>query len=734
MDSTDVVYTFAGCKLLPGKRQLIRSGTEIEVQAQVFDLLHYLVSHPGRVIDKDTLLDQVWHNAHLSDATISQAIRKARKAVGDDGNAQKIIRTVHGKGFMLAEDCNVECSPLNGAHQSAFSRSKWIWVTVALILAGLIATAIVMRASRDHATEAETVDIVLPAMAVFPFANQTGDADKAWFELGLAEAVAILLEDSQLFSVRHPGDLKAVPQLPLENRALSVGAEYALETKIGVDQEQLQVSYTLYRKHAQRLQGTFLVADATVAARMLVTRILDSVQQAPAVPVAEQPQLHDPLALELYGQGMEAIYRGHNDKAVAFLSAAQARLPDSAAITVAMAIAQFDQSAVQSSLQQYRNVRAQLPPEAILERARLGYEIGTELWFNGSVDEAGAVLKGVLDDARKNPFLHAMVLNSLSMVLHSQLRFQESWEMARQAELMSAELNDPYHESMVLGNLGYMAEDQGRLSQASDFHRRALNIREQFDFPVLIAASQYALARIERRSGAFAIAQQLLEASLATVREHQLPFDEFDNLEELAEVYMRLQQFDLAEQTLEQAQAIAEQNDDQLGLAWSRQVMGRLALRRGQMTATDIERQQEAANALTSLGEDQDAFTAQLELADMFILKEDSAAAVKVLHKLQTSSELESPVLELRTRFLEARLGDEEDIFTKVLDLIGQARAIGVLDLEAEYAIYAGHLALQQKDLNSARRMLVIASSWSDSYYRTQQLGEAILKASAPRR
>ncbi|MEZ5817702.1 MAG: winged helix-turn-helix domain-containing protein [Hyphomicrobiaceae bacterium] len=71
-------------------------------QPQVFDLLVFLASNPGRILSKQDIVDGVWHGKAISDSAISTRINAARRALGDDGASQRFIRTVHGRGFRFA--------------------------------------------------------------------------------------------------------------------------------------------------------------------------------------------------------------------------------------------------------------------------------------------------------------------------------------------------------------------------------------------------------------------------------------------------------------------------------------------------------------------------------------------------------------------------------------------------------------------------------------------------------
>lgn len=76
-----------------------RSGTRLAVEPQVFDILRYLITHRDRVVTKEELLDNIWGDRFVSEAALTSRIKAARRAVGDDGKRQQLIRTVHGRGY-----------------------------------------------------------------------------------------------------------------------------------------------------------------------------------------------------------------------------------------------------------------------------------------------------------------------------------------------------------------------------------------------------------------------------------------------------------------------------------------------------------------------------------------------------------------------------------------------------------------------------------------------------------
>jgi DNA-binding winged helix-turn-helix (wHTH) protein len=80
----------------------------VPVEPQVFDLVALLCTNPGRLISHDEIIEKVWRGRIVSDSAIATRINAARKALGDDGSAQRIIKTVRGRGFRF------ELVPLHG--------------------------------------------------------------------------------------------------------------------------------------------------------------------------------------------------------------------------------------------------------------------------------------------------------------------------------------------------------------------------------------------------------------------------------------------------------------------------------------------------------------------------------------------------------------------------------------------------------------------------------------------
>ena len=71
----------------------------IHVERQTFDVLAHLAANADRIVTRDELIEAVWQGRFVSESTVSTSIKLARRAVGDDGAKQAVIKTLHGRGF-----------------------------------------------------------------------------------------------------------------------------------------------------------------------------------------------------------------------------------------------------------------------------------------------------------------------------------------------------------------------------------------------------------------------------------------------------------------------------------------------------------------------------------------------------------------------------------------------------------------------------------------------------------
>jgi pimeloyl-ACP methyl ester carboxylesterase len=115
----DVQFYFENQILDLNRRELRRGSNLIDLEPQVFDLLTYLMQNRDRVVSKDDLIASVWSGRIVSDSTLSTRINAARKAIGDSGEQQRLIRTVARKGFRFTGTVTEHTRPAETAAPAA---------------------------------------------------------------------------------------------------------------------------------------------------------------------------------------------------------------------------------------------------------------------------------------------------------------------------------------------------------------------------------------------------------------------------------------------------------------------------------------------------------------------------------------------------------------------------------------------------------------------------------------
>lgn len=103
------MFVFGNMSLDPERRELRSGSTLVPVEPKVFDLLEFLIRNRDRVVSRDDLLASTWGGRAVSDSAIAVRINAARRAIGDDGEQQRWIRTAARKGFRFVGEVR-ECA------------------------------------------------------------------------------------------------------------------------------------------------------------------------------------------------------------------------------------------------------------------------------------------------------------------------------------------------------------------------------------------------------------------------------------------------------------------------------------------------------------------------------------------------------------------------------------------------------------------------------------------------
>lgn len=114
-------YAFSDCIFNADSFELTRNGTVVETTPQVLSILQFLLVGRSRLITKDELVEEVWNGRAISDAAISVRIRALRKAIGDTGSGQALLKTIRGRGFRFIGKVTVESDTILASAEETFT-------------------------------------------------------------------------------------------------------------------------------------------------------------------------------------------------------------------------------------------------------------------------------------------------------------------------------------------------------------------------------------------------------------------------------------------------------------------------------------------------------------------------------------------------------------------------------------------------------------------------------------
>jgi TolB-like protein len=217
-----VQFLFSDHRLDTDRRELRRGSEAIAVEPQVFDLLVYLVENRDRVVSKNDLLASIWGGRIVSDSTLTSRINAARKAVGDSGDAQKLIRTIARKGIRFVGDVRVA----GGGGQPR--------------------TGGPADDVRERSRQAPPLPD-RPAIAVLPFTNMTDDPAQEYFSDGISEDIITALSKLRWFFViaRNSSFIYKGKAVHLKQVAEELGVGYVVEGSVRKVGERVRITAQL---------------------------------------------------------------------------------------------------------------------------------------------------------------------------------------------------------------------------------------------------------------------------------------------------------------------------------------------------------------------------------------------------------------------------------------------------------------------------------------------------------
>jgi len=294
-----VQFLFGDHVLDVDRRELQRGPETVAVGPQVFDLLVYLIQNRDRVVSKDDLIESVWGGRIVSESTLTSRINAARTAVADNGEEQRLIKTLPRKGFRFVGAVRESDDP---ATTGAGSRTA--------------------TERQDYLTEPPNVDRDIyerPSVVVLPFANLSGDPEQEYFADGLTEDIINALMLWHSFPVIGRGSAFAYKGQSPDIRQVGkdLGARYVVEGSVRKAGNRVRITAQLTdtdtghqvwaNRYDRELTDIFALQDEITAR---VAAIIE-----PAIAGSERKRLSskpptDLNAWDLCIQGYSLIYQG----------------------------------------------------------------------------------------------------------------------------------------------------------------------------------------------------------------------------------------------------------------------------------------------------------------------------------------------------------------------------------------------------------------------------------------
>jgi TolB-like protein/Tfp pilus assembly protein PilF len=204
------------------RRELRQDAKGVAVEPQVFDLLVYLVQNRDRVVSKEDLIASIWGGRIVSESTLTSRINAARKAVGDSGDEQKLIRTIARKGFRFVGVVRAQADHEEPARATGSPAGN--------------------EQSRSGLPLPDR-----PAIAVLPFVNMSGDPEQEYFSDGISEDIITALSKIRWFFViaRNSSFIYKGKAVHMRQVAEELGVGYVVEGSVRKSGDRVRITVQL---------------------------------------------------------------------------------------------------------------------------------------------------------------------------------------------------------------------------------------------------------------------------------------------------------------------------------------------------------------------------------------------------------------------------------------------------------------------------------------------------------
>jgi TolB-like protein/Flp pilus assembly protein TadD len=279
-------YFFEDFSFDTARRELRRGTDVIAIAPKVFDLLDYLIGNRERVVSKDDLIKAIWQGRIVSEVALTTRLNAARKAIGDSGDEQRLIRTFPRKGVRFIGTVHETAGPADATVASGSPKPRF--------------------AAPDK-----------PSLIVLPFTNLSPDPEQEYFADGVTESLTTDL--SRMVGIFVIGRNTAFSykgkHVDLKQIGRELGVRYVLEGSVQRSGSRMRINVQLIdaetgnhlwaERFDKPIVDLFDMQDE-IGAR-LANQLGTELVTAEARRAARAPH---PDSMDLYFQGMASVHRG----------------------------------------------------------------------------------------------------------------------------------------------------------------------------------------------------------------------------------------------------------------------------------------------------------------------------------------------------------------------------------------------------------------------------------------
>lgn len=303
-----MIHSFNNIQIDTKTYRLLVSGEEVAVEPKVFSLIVYLIENRDKAVTREELLEHVWKGRIVSDISINNAVKSARKVLGDDGTRQRIIKTIHSRGYQFVAKLNdlpqaAVATHSNDQEQSfethssaagvdIISKEKGTFLTntKTALVAGFLCTVIVFLffwSSAEYSNMEENMSakgleskpsisqkmVARQQLAVLPFTNAKPSTESDYLSFALASQIIGDLNYLEKFSLRPAASVNKYANQVIDPVAIGkelqvdyvVGGNYLLENdtvRLNIELIEVRSSRLVWRESMQvDYANTFALQD-----------------------------------------------------------------------------------------------------------------------------------------------------------------------------------------------------------------------------------------------------------------------------------------------------------------------------------------------------------------------------------------------------------------------------------------------------------------------------------------